>query len=283
MNALKRCNSRTRAFTLIELLVVIAIIAILAAMLLPALAKAKAQASETYCMNNCKQLTLSMAMYCGDNSDEYAGCASGTAYDFNVFDWIYWRTNALPALPDGVPATYNLSPILTELGTKGGSNVLICPMDTFNASRGFPTAEGECYSFSYEMMSLDITDNQNLGLTTIVDAGDAYIFKQSRVIRPAQKFLTVEPCTHDNPGQGTDAPPIDPGNDAGWVAETGRFQAVSGGTWADGILTGSAPNNYLTMRHEGKANIGYADGHMAPVPWQYGTNLNYVVGLEFQQ
>jgi prepilin-type N-terminal cleavage/methylation domain-containing protein/prepilin-type processing-associated H-X9-DG protein len=129
----RRSRSGSPGFTLIELLVVIAIIAILAGMLLPALAKAKAKAQGILCMNNTKQLMLANHMYQLDNNDKFPGSyhggfvpQPGDACRPWVTGWLDWSLSS-----DNTNINYLLQPRFAVLAQYFGEskNIYKCPAD----------------------------------------------------------------------------------------------------------------------------------------------------------
>lgn len=227
---------RRAGFTLIELLVVIAIIAILAALLLPSLARSKAEAKQTACLSNLKQAAIGMAMYVGDFRG-YPG-----DYD-EVHSAYIWMTRTLPYLANNrmvysCPAAPSTSWWDTNLNkTLGGDNEQ--GLYSF-----WTVGVNSQFSIGYNDWGLNLNNVPQLGLGGDVN-GSLYqgLVKDSTIVAPAQMIMLA------------DARAITGGQFEANLDPTDMPDSGQGGNG------GQEPSN----RHNYKTDIVFCDSHIEKV------------------
>ena len=174
---MKKRNVRRTGFTLIELLVVVAIIAILAAMLLPALSQAREKARTATCMNNLKQLALGFAMYIED-------------YD-GYLPWLFYNPNNNPTcwfgkICDELKLSYPAN------ATAYGPKILRCPSSPLYK---YPYLWYTSISYGYNYNYLDARYKD----ATYGWGGKG---KYSRIPKPSQMICIADTKNFDNPMGG---------------------------------------------------------------------------------
>jgi prepilin-type N-terminal cleavage/methylation domain-containing protein/prepilin-type processing-associated H-X9-DG protein len=264
---------RPRGFTLIELLVVIAIIAILAALLLPALARAKEKGQQAVCRSNLRQLGIAFHHYVQENNDTFPGTASRGAFVAMKEDWILWnlapRERNDPTLPYSFYTNVQNSAIAPYVGSFN-TNLFRCPADRDCLERTqawFKQPTGwNPYLFSYSLISHvegDFPSLVNHGIAALYSASASdpkYHFKSVSIRNPSRKIMLVD--------ENSDAKHYNA------IIDDGRFVPTS---------------NYLTARHSqprgrrlavrdffnrGRGNIALADGHVESVAPSYAQYLD---------
>jgi prepilin-type N-terminal cleavage/methylation domain-containing protein len=232
---MKKLRKTLRAFTLIELLVVIAIIAILAAMLLPALARAKARAQRINCANNLKQVGLAFKTWALDNGDRFPMLVS--AADGGP----YHQANYTAGNFGGVYMYEVYMVMSNELSTP---KVLMCPSDERNAFTNFFTATPPAPSPTASDTAPYVFNNWKVSYALGKDCSDSNPQMVLTVDRNIYGSQTIKayPTTGTVPNNGY-------GNPSGTVLPMGT-----------NFLAADTAPAFTDKLHQKQGNVGLSDG-----------------------